>query len=126
MAGLTSVQRQFAEGTLALPEVRPAALDERAWAVLVRHVRDRVPYSVLAGEYQITSHSIRRLAVRAAAALRHPELADLPGGTRRALILGGYTTREAIAQASDAELLRLTRMGAARLRAVRAAIPRAG
>ena len=122
---LTDLQRQFAEGHLILPQVRPAALDERAWAALVRHVRDRVPYGVLARELQLGPTGVRRLAVRAAAALRHPDLADLPGGPRRALILGGYTTREAIARASDADLLRLKGMRAARLRSVRAVIPRA-
>ncbi len=44
---------------------------------------------------------------------------------RRALVLGGYTTREAVARAGDADLLCLKRMSAARLRAVRAVIPRA-
>ena len=127
MAGYpTSVQRQCDEGTLALPAVRPAALDERAWAVLVRHVRDRVPYGALASELHLSPAAVRRLAVRAAAALRHPELAELPRGTRRALTLNGYTTRAAVARASDAELLRLKGMSTARLRAVRAVIPRAG
>ena len=49
----------------------------------------------------------------------------LPGGTRRALMLGGYTTREAIARASDADLLLLKGLNTARLRVVRAVIPRA-
>ena len=121
----TDLQRQFAEGHLILPHVRPAALDERAWAVLVRHVRDRVPYGELARELHLGPNSVRRLAVRVATTLRHPDLADLPSGTRRALILGGYTTREAIAQASDADLLLLKGMRTARLREVRAVIPRA-
>ena len=126
MAGQpTGVQRLFDEGTLVLPDVRPAGLDERAWAVLVRHVRDRVPYGVLARELRLTEPSVRRLAVRGAAALRHPELADLPPGTRRWLRLGGYTTSAAVARASDAELLRLKGLSTARLRAVRAVIPRA-
>ncbi len=119
----TDLQRQFAEGRLVLPDVRPAGLDERAWAALVRHVRDRVPYGELAREVHLEPNGVRRLAVRAAAALRHPELADLLSGTRRSLILGGYTTREAIAQASDADLLRLRGMRAVRLREVRAVIP---
>ena len=119
------VQRQFAEGRLALPDVRPAALDERAWAVLVRHVRDRVPYTALAAELRVSQHTARQLAAQAAAALQYPDLADLPSVVRQALVLGGYTTREAVARASDADLLRLKRMSTARLRAVRAAIPRA-
>ena len=119
------MQRRFDEGTLVLPDTRPAGLDARAWAVLVRHVRDRVPYAALAAEWQLGEEPTRRLAARAAAALRYPDLADLPTGTRQALRLGGYTTREAIARASDADLLRLNRMSAARLRAVRAVIPRA-
>jgi hypothetical protein len=93
--------------------------------VLVRHVRDRVPYAALGAEWRLTATTTRRLAERAVAALAHPDLADLPGETRRALTLGGYTTREAIARASDADLLRLHRMSTARLRAVRAVIPRA-
>ena len=99
---LPDLQRQFAEGRLVLPDVRPAVVDERARAVLTRHVRDRVPYGVLARELHLEPNGVRRLAVRAAAALRHPDLADLPSGTRRSLMLGGYTSRAAIARASDA------------------------
>ena len=123
---MTDLQRRLEAGEFALPAARPPALDERAWAVLVRHVRERAPYGALADELHLSAHGVRRLAVRAAAALRHPELAELPGGTRRALLLAGYTSREAIARASDAELLRLKGLSAARLRAVRAVIPRAG
>ncbi len=65
------------------------------------------------------------LAGQAAAALRHPELADLPSEVRRVLVQGGYTTREAVAWASDADLLLLKRMSMVRLGAVRAVIPRA-
>ena len=121
----TDVQRQFDEGTLVLSDTRPAGLDERAWAVLVRHVRNRVPYAVLAAEWQLAEETTRQLAARAAAALRYPDLAELPSGTRRALRLGGYTTREAIARASDADLARLKGMSTVRVRAVRALIPRA-
>ncbi len=60
-----------------------------------------------------------------AAALRYPDLADLPAAARGLLVRGGYTTREAIAQASDADLLLLKGLNSARLRAVRAVIPRA-
>jgi hypothetical protein len=70
----TDVQRQFDGGTLVLPETCPA--------VLVRHVRDGVPYAALAAEGQLAEETTRRLAARAAAALRHPDLADLPPGTR--------------------------------------------
>ncbi len=122
---LTDVQREFAAGRLVLPDARPAGLSERAWAVLVRHVRDRVPYRALAAELGVSEARVRHLAARAAAALRHPELADLPGDVRHVLVAGGYTTRAAIARASDTDLLRLKRMSTARLRAVRAAIPRA-
>ena len=122
---LTDLQRQFAEGRLVLPDVRPASVSARAWAVLVRHVRDRVPYAALAVELGLSDHTAGQLATQAAAALRYPDLADLPSAVRRVLVLGGYTTREAIAQASDADLLNLNRMTAARLRAVRAVIPRA-
>ena len=66
-----------------------------------------------------------RDSVQLTAALRYPELADLPSEVRRVLALGGHTTREAVAQASDAELLLLKRMSPARLQAVRAVIPRA-
>jgi hypothetical protein len=121
----TRLQRQFAEEHLVLPDARPAALSERAWTVLVRHVRDGVPYVALAAEWQISEQTIRRLAARAAAALRYPDLADLPGAARRALVLGGYTTREAVARATDADLLRLKGMGAAWLREVRSVNPRA-
>ena len=121
----TDLQRQFAEGRLVLPDVRPASVSERAWRALVRHVRDRVPYVALAVELGLSGHTARLLAAQAAAALLYPDLADLPGEIRRVLMLGGYTTREAIAQASDADLLNLNRMTPARLRAVRGVIPRA-
>ena len=91
----------------------------------VRYVRDRVPYVALAAELQISEETIPGLAIRAAAALQYPDLADLSGQLRRMLVLGGYTTREAIAQASDADLLLLKGMRTAQLREVRAVIPRA-
>jgi hypothetical protein len=122
---VTSVQRQFDEGALVLRDTRPASVSERAWLVLVRHVRDRVPYVALAAELGLSDHTTRQLAAQAAAALRYPDLADLPSAARRALVLGGYTTREAVARASDADLLLLKGFGTARLRAVRAVIPRA-
>ena len=122
----TDVQRRFEAGALALPDARPATLDERAWMVLLRHVRDGAPYAALAREWQVSQGTVQQLAARAAAALRYPDLADLPGAVRHVLVAGGYTTREAIARAGDAELLRLRRMRTARLQAVRAVIPRAG
>ncbi len=122
---LTDLQRQFAAGRLALPDVRPASVSERAWRVLVRHVRDRVPYVALAAELDVSQHTARQLAAQAAAALRYPDLADLPSAGRRLLVLGGYPTREAVARASDADLLLLKGLSTARLRAVRAVIPRA-
>ena len=122
---MSRLQRAFDEGRLVLPEARPASVSTRAWTVLVRHVRDRVPYTALAAEWQIAEQTARGLARRAAAALRYPDLVDLPSAARRALVLGGYTTREAIARASDADLLLLKGMRTARLREVRAAIPRA-
>ncbi len=125
MARVTSLQRQFDAGALRLPDVRPAGISERAWLALVRHVRDRVPYVALAAELDVSLHTARQLAAQAAAALRYPDLADLSRVIRQALVLGGYTTREAIARASDAELLLLKRMSTVRLREVRAVIPRA-
>ena len=122
---MARLQRDVAEGRLVLPDVRPASVSERAWAVLVRHVRGRVPYAALAAELGVSLHTARQLAAQAASALRYPDLATLSSGTRRALVLGGYTTREAVARASDDDLLILKGMGAARLRAVRAVIPRA-
>ncbi len=122
---MSGLQREFAEGRLVLPPARPASVSERAWLVLVRHVRDRVPYTALAAELRLSDHTARQLAAQAAAALRYPALADLPSATRRVLVLGGYTTRAAVARASDADLLVLKRMSPARLRAVRAVIPRA-
>ena len=122
----TDLQRQVERGTLQLLDVRPASVSERAWTVLVRHVRDRVPYTALAAELRVSKHTAQRLAAQAAEALRYPDLADLPAVARRALVVGGYTTREAVAQASDADLLCLKRMSPARLRAVRALIPPAG
>jgi hypothetical protein len=121
----TSLQRQFDEGALFLPDTRPASVSERAWRVLVRHVRDRAPYTALAAELCVSEHTAGQLAAQAAAALQYPDLADLPGVARRALVLGGYTSREAVAQASDADLLSLKRMSRVRLREVRAVIPRA-
>ena len=125
MARVTTLQRQFDEGALVLPDTRPASVSERAWTVLVRHVRDRVPYAALGAELHVSQSVAGQLADQAAAALRYPDLTDLPSVVRQALVLGGYTTREAIAQASDADLLNLNRMTPARLRAVRRGIPRA-
>ena len=125
MAQVTSLQRRFDEGALVLPDARPASVSARAWGTLVRHVRDRVPYAALAVELRVAHPTVRQLAEQAAGALRYPDLADLPSAARRALVLGGYTTREAVALASDADLLALKRMGTAKLRAVRAVIPRA-
>ncbi len=125
MARVTSLQRQFDAGALRLPDVRPAGISERAWLALVRHVRDRVPYTALGPELHVSSDVAGQLAAQAAAALRYPELADLSGDVRHVLVAGGYTTRQAVAEASDADLLRLYRMSMARLRAVRAVIPRA-
>ena len=122
----TDLQRQVERGALQLPAVRPASVSERAWAVLVRHVRDRVPYTALAAELRISKATAQRLAAQPAEALRYPDLADLPGVARRALVVGGYTTREAVAQASDADLLSLKRMSPTRLEAVRTVIPHAG
>ncbi len=122
---MSGLQREFAEGCLVLPSAHPAGISERAWTVLVRHVRDRVTYAALGAELGITQRTAKQLAAQAAEALRYPDLADLPGVIRRALVVGGYTTREAIAQASDADLLNLNRMTPARLREVRAVIPRA-
>ena len=121
---VSDLQRQFGEGSLVLPAVRPAAISERAWITLVRHVREHVPYRALAAELQVSESRVRTLAAQAAAALQYPELVDLPGASRRPLVLGGYTTRAAVAGATDAELLLLKEMSPARLCAVRAVIPR--
>ncbi len=121
----SNVQRQFDRGGLRLPDTRPASVSERAWLVLVRHVRDRAPYTALAAELGISQHTARQLADQAAAALRYPDLADLPSVIRQALMRGGYTTREAITRASDVDLLSVKRMSPARLREVRRVIPRA-
>jgi hypothetical protein len=91
----------------------------------VRHVRDRVSYAELAAELQVSAGRASQLAAQAAVALRYPDLASLPSGTRRALMLAGYTMREAVARASDEDLLRLKGLNTVRLRAVRAVIPRA-
>ena len=125
MARVTTLHRQFDEGALVLPDTRPASVSARAWLVLVRHVRDRVPFTALATELGVSQHTAGQLAAQAAAALRYPDLTDVPSVVRQALVLGGYTTREAIARASDADLLLLKRMSPARLREVRAVIPRA-
>ena len=109
---MTRLQRDVAEGRLVLPEVRPASVNERAWAVLVRHVRGRVSYAVLAAELRISDHTARQLAAQAAAALRYPDLADVLSTARRALLLGGYTTREAIARVSTATIRAGDRSGA--------------
>ena len=118
MARVTRVQREFAEGRLVLPDVCPASVSERAWLVLVRHVR--------VADVHISQHTAGQLAAQAAVALRYPDLVDLPRVIRQALVLGGYTTRKAVALASDADLLVLTGMSPVRLRAVREIIPRVG
>ena len=103
MAGrLSSVQRQSDQGRLSLPDIRSASVSERAWTVLVRHVRERVPYTALAAALRVSQHTARQLAAQAAAALRYPDLADLPSVVRQVLVVGGYTSREAVMQASDA------------------------
>ena len=122
---MTRLQREVAAGRLVLPPARPASVSERAWTVLVRHVRDRAPYSTLGAELRISQATAGQLAAQAAAALRYPDLADVPAAARGLLVRGGYTTREAIAQASDADLLLLKGLSTARLRAVRGVIPRA-
>ncbi len=66
MARVTALQRQFGEGALVLPDTRPASVSARAWLVLVRHVRDRVPHTVLAGELPITDHTVWRCHSRTA------------------------------------------------------------
>ena len=120
---LTRVQRQFDRGWLVLPDARPASLSERAWTVLVWHVRDRVPYAVLAAELQVSPQRVQQQATHAAAALRYPALAHLPSNVRHALVVSGSTTRAAVAHASDAELLALAGVDAASLRRLRRAIP---
>ena len=121
----SDLQRQFAEGRLALPDVRPAAVSVRAWTALVRHVSDRAPYMAVAAELRVSDQTARQLAAQAAAALRYRDLADLPSAARRALLLGGYTSHAAVARASGEDLLRLKGLSTARLRAVREVIPRA-
>ncbi len=122
---LTDLQRRFAEGRLVLPNVRPNSVRARDWTALVRHGGDRVPYRELAAELHVSETRVRDLATRAAAALRYPALADVPTEVRHLLTAGGYTTREAVAAASDVDLLRLKGTSTARLRAVRAVIPQA-
>ena len=124
MPSLSKLQRQFDRGELVLPDDRPASLSERAWIVLVRHVRERVPYRALAAEFHISPGPIRHLATQAARVVQYPEWVDLPSALRRVLVVGGYTTRAAVARASDAELLALNGMGEARLRQLRSSIPR--
>jgi hypothetical protein len=58
----SDVQRQFDRGGLRLPDTRPASVSERAWLVLVRHVRDRVPYATLAGEVHLSQSTAAQLA----------------------------------------------------------------
>ena len=84
-----------------------------------------MPYAALGAEWHVAPSTAEQLAARAAGALRYPSLADLPSAARRALVLGGYTTREAVARASDADLLLLKGLNTARLREVREVIPRA-
>ena len=120
----TRLQRQFERGWLVLPDTRPAGLSERAWTVLVRHIRERVPYAALSAELGLSAHRAHQIATRAAAALRYPELAELPAALRHALVVGGYTTRAAVARASDEDVLRLKGISAATLRELRRLIPR--
>ena len=125
MVTRTPAQRLVDAGEVRLPDDCPPCVDAHAWGLLVRHVRDRVPYAALGAELRVSSRYAGDLADQAAAALRHPELADLPSEVRRVLVQGGYTTREAVARASDADLLLLKGLNTARLREVRAVIPRA-
>ena len=91
----------------------------------MRRVRDGATYAEIAAELQVSKQRAQQLVTRAADMVRSPELAGLGGAVRHALVAGGYTTRDAVAQARDDDLLRLKGMNMAKLRAVRRVIPRA-
>ena len=108
-----------------LPATRPPDIRERDWTALMRRVRDGATYAEIAAELQVSKQRAQQLVTRAADMVRSPELAGLGGAVRHALVAGGYTTRDAVAQARDDDLLRLKGMNMAKLRAVRRVIPRA-
>src|SRR5947209_10591327 len=74
----TPLQAAFDRGEVPQPDERPPWLRERAWHLLTRHLRDRVPYAVLAREARVSAVAVRQLARRAAERLRHPELGPCP------------------------------------------------
>ena len=116
---------QVDPNALVLPATRPADVRERDWTTLERHFRDGVTYDAIAAELHVSRSRVGQIIGRARDVLRSPELASLGSNMRRTLVAGGYTTRDAVAQARDVDLLRLKGMNMGKLRALRRVIPRA-
>jgi hypothetical protein len=98
-------QRLVDGGAVTLPDERPPCVDEQAWDLLVRHVREGMPYAALAREAQVSARAVSYRVEHLLARLRTPELLCLPPPLWRALIAAGYPGRAAIAAASDEQLL---------------------
>jgi hypothetical protein len=103
--GRTPAQRLVDRGEVVLPDDCPPCVDAHAWRLLVRHVREGVPYAALAREVGVSARAVSYRVERLLARLRTPDLLCLPPPLWRALVAAGYTTRAALAAASDDDLL---------------------
>jgi hypothetical protein len=105
MVTRSPAQRLVDAAEVALPDARPPCVDAHTWGVLVRHVRDGVPYAALAGETGVSGRAISYRVERLLARLRTPDLLCWPPPLWRAPVTADYTDRAAIATASDEQLL---------------------
>ena len=105
MVTRSPAQRLVDSGEVALPDERPPCVDEHAWRLLVRHVREGVPYAVLAREARVSARAVSYRVGRLLARLGTPDLLCLPPPLWRALVAAGYTDLAAIGAASDEQLL---------------------
>ena len=105
LAARTAAQRLVDAGAVVLPGERPPCVDEHTWRLLVRHVREGVPYAALGREAGVSGQAVGSRLARLLARLRTPELLCLPAPLWRALTAASYTDRAAIAAAPDEALL---------------------
>ena len=101
----TPAQRLVDGEAVVLPDACPPCVDEHTWRLLVRHVREGVPYAALAREAGVSRPAVRARVERLLGRLRTPDLLCLPPPLWRALVAAGYTTRDAIAATPDEALL---------------------
>jgi hypothetical protein len=111
----TPAQRLVDAGQVALPDDCPPCVDAHAWGLLVQHVRNGVPYAALARKTGVSGRAVSYRVERLLARLRTPDLLCLPPPLWRVLVAAGYTTRAAIATASDDDLLAVATVDAGAL-----------